>query len=165
LAHEGFVVLGRELAESGERISVARGCCCQLILSNLTWRSCIIFQWYSRIFHGSKPDGISIGIGTIAGAVLLENGFWSEHIALMSGENQLTEFIVSNELTSMFDLARRLEVLKMEEILICCSRVLLPVGSREAILAMLPYNSCICAQVCIQHLSGRKVAFCNWSVQ
>jgi hypothetical protein len=86
-----------------------------------------VFHWYSRIFHDSKPDGISIGIGAIAGAVLLENGFWSEHIAPKSGENQLTEFIVSNELTSMFDLARRLEILKMEEILICCSRVLLPV--------------------------------------
>jgi hypothetical protein len=77
----------------------------------------------------------------------------------------MTECIVSNELTSMFDLARRLEVLKMAEILICCSRVLLPVGSREAYLAVLPYNSCMCAQVCIQHLNGRKVAFCDCSVQ
>jgi hypothetical protein len=35
LAHESFVVLGRELAESSERISAARRCCCQLTLNKL----------------------------------------------------------------------------------------------------------------------------------
>jgi hypothetical protein len=36
LAHERFVVLGRELAEdTGKRISAARRCCCQLTLNKL----------------------------------------------------------------------------------------------------------------------------------
>jgi hypothetical protein len=34
-----------------------------------TWRSCIVSQWYTRPIHDSKPDGFSIGIGTIAAAV------------------------------------------------------------------------------------------------